>query len=510
MNPQINNAIQLAVIIITLCLLILPALSKYLSQKKLISFSFEKYSGFISKLLLAVAILSGINYFYLSRSKTSYLHRWDLFHTLIGVKYFEELGYPKLYECAIAIDSKTNKYYGNLGKVRDLSTLKYRNYKVILKNTDCFERFSDERLDEFAKDLSLFNSLTPKRYWKRLFRDKGYNGSPFYSFIVNTIISVVPLTYTTLIIFSQIDIILLLIAFFIVYKTFGFRIAIISFIFFTINFPNRFVHMGGSLLRFDYVAYLIIAMCMLQRKKYKLSGFFVALSSMIRLFPVVFAIAFGIKALIELVQTKKIDKTYFNFFGSYAASLIIFFLLTLTFGRGLDNWTGFMNNMEIHTQKSAGYRIGFQHLFYYSGEITSEDNFVSYSKKAEIFNERKPVYYLFVLLIIGFASIIATKLSRKDATVLLGLLIFFLLFISTRYYYSVFVLMFLFDTDNKYLSVKMGLFIISAITFLIYFFNDFSAFIYNYLFTFMTLLFFIYTITLVGIKQRSKIMKFEN
>lgn len=452
----------------------------------------SKRNSIIRYFLISISVIAAINYFYSSRAEPSYIHRWDMFHTIMGVKYFEELGYKNLYECAVAFDSESHNYYEEVEKIRDLSTLRFVSVEEVIKDHNFNGIFTPERRKEFIDDLAVFNSITSKNYWKRLLRDKGYNGSPFYSFIISFFVKTFPLTTTTLLLFSFIDIILIILAFFILSKVIGINNTLIAFIFFCVNFPNRYEHMGGSLLRFDYIVYLIISISLLYRKKYGFAAVFMALSTMIRIFPAIFAIGLIVKGILIFIEKREIDSDIYKFFKVYSISIILLFLLSFDFGRGFENWLLFKNNMEVHTESSAGYRIGFKHIFMYSGDITRDDEFIPYSAKGKQFDNLRVYYYLSLSFILLMLLAVMYKQSNVNAMLLFGLLLFNLLFVSTRYYYSVLVLFFLFDGSKTWLRHGAFLFWITAITYAVYFYNDYPPFIYNYLYSFLLLVFVLY------------------
>lgn len=457
--------------------------------------------------LFMVTAIACVNYFYVSRTPGSYIHRWDIYHTYMGAKYYEELGYDRLYECSIYFDSQYINFYEDLTRVRDLNTLQYIDASEIKNNSDCELLFTQDRKEEFIEDLKFFNSLTYPQYWNRLFRDKGYNGSPFYTFIVSNIFNNIKLGYNNLIILSMIDILLIFTAFYFVYRAFGIWVALFALIFFCVNFPARFVHMGGSILRFDYLAYLIIGVCLFKLEKYKSSGVFLALSSMLKIFPVLFVAGLGLKAFSDVLTKRKIDKKYLSFFSIFFVAIIIFFILSISIGQGMDNWYNFFENMEMHNQQTAGFRVGFMHMFMFSGEITEEDPWTSYAEKQNMFEDRIGYFYISIAIVVLLLITLMPFMKDEDFMIIFGTALFFFIFASTRYYYALLVLLFLLQAKcNK--VIMMMLFTFTAISLWVYSFNKFDAFIYNYFVSFLLLLFFITTLFCLLINNRENINKY--
>ena len=84
--------------------------------------------------------------------RQTWLHTWDIYHQVLGTKYFSELGYFQLYECTWEVDAVA---LGPLpAGARRCATS--RRLKIIRRrprssaSVDCAERFTPERLEEFA------------------------------------------------------------------------------------------------------------------------------------------------------------------------------------------------------------------------------------------------------------------------------------------------------------------------------------------------------------------------
>lgn len=445
--------------------------------------------------LLAVSAVAALNYFYVSRSR-QFLHRWDLFHTVMTTRYFEELGYTKLYECAYVFDQRGPNRLRDVKRIRDLETLRHKSTRHLVEQSDCEKRFTPERRASFLRDLEFFYRLTPSRAkWKRVLGDKGYNGTPLYTAVVRALVGGGELSLTRLHLLALLDVVLILFAFFLLYRFVDPVVALGALIFFCVNFPNRFTHMGGSILRFDYVVFLILAVVALRRSRYGLAGALVALSGMERGFPVLFAVGLFVKAIYDLVSTRRVARRYLWFFGAFVATAVICFGISLTTS-GFDSWQGFVDNIRLHTSRSAGFRIGFRHMFMMDGNLTGPDGFLSFEAKAALFASRTTLYYALVIAFLAPLALVVRRVSDVTFGVVFFLLSFFLLMVATRYYYSVLVLVLLLDYDllreRWYAGVWLLAFLMSVVAYGVYFGDAFAPFLYNTLFTSMLCVFFAY------------------
>jgi hypothetical protein len=426
----------------------------------------------VSAALLVAALCSATQYFYGSRhAKEWRLHRWDLYHQVIGAKYFSELGYFKIYECTWEIDAQNSRHFRRVPKMRDIRTLRVRKISTVVGEPDCAELFDDPaRLEQFAQDIDDIYDLGGGGMWNKLFTDKGFNGTPFHAWILSRLTANVKIVRDELIWLGLLDVFLMAVAFGMVAWAWDIKTAAIAVLFFCANYPNRFIHMGGSILRFDYVAMLIIALALMKKDKFAIAGVCVAWATAERVFPAVFAVGLGLKAGVELVATRKLRREYLNFGLGFGLGLLVLFGLSLTLGdsvaAGVDNWRDWWSNMKVHTQHTRGFRVGFKHMFMMDGNVTDKHRFAGWAKKTELFHTRDHYYYLTLVALFAPLVIAVRKLDAVTFTAIFCAAGFFTLTIATRYYYSMMVLFLLVDRrlfqDRKQLLLAALLMLTAA------------------------------------------------
>ena len=398
--------------------------------------------------LALLCVLSGANYFLGSRSG-NFLHHWDLFHTVMTSRYFSELGYTRLYECTLALDESGPGRLVGVRRIRDLRSLDLVTREDALARTDCSKRFSRTRRAEFLRDMTFWMELAPNTsHWRRLMQDKGYNGTPLYGALVNLLVGEGPLSRVRLTWLATIDVLLLLVAFGTVAFAYNGWVGGIAFIFFCVNFPGCFVHMGGSILRFDYVAALVIGVCLLRRRHYGGGGIALAWASMQRVFPFAFVAGIGVGWVFSFLSRRRLHTDQLRFLAGFTATVAICFVASLSMG-GFDGWADFVGNIELHTQRSAGFRIGFRHMFMLDGNWASEVGFVGYEAKEALWSQRRLFFYAACGLLLLPVVATARRRAAADNAILIGLAAFFALTIATRYYYSVLVLLFMLSCDFR-------------------------------------------------------------
>ncbi len=435
--------------------------------------------------LVVAALASSINYFYAERNNGVWLHRWDAFHTVMGGKYFDELGYFDLYLCANAIDQQGPRRLRGVDEIRDLRTQKIVPAQQLLAGNDCAERFTPARLEQFRHDLDQFTEFSNPGMWKDLFKDKGFNGTPFYLWVTKQLGARVDVDLVGIRRLATIDVVLMLLAFAALGWAYGVRTAAIVAIYFCVDFPNRFEHMGGSILRFDYVAALLIGFAAIKRGHWGVAGGLMAWATMVRVFPAVFVLGLAIHAGLEWRETKQWRPEHKRFAAVFVTACALMLMISLVgLEGGWHNYLTWAEDMKVHTQTSAAFRIGFRHMFMLEGNLEGPEGFVGYGAKAKAFAKVGLIYWLAVAALLAPLIRSARKLDVITFACLFGVFGFFLLTIATRYYYAVLCVLLLVDRDllkDRY-AIGLGtlLFAGSAFNFWYWQKNDFAPFMYNH------------------------------
>jgi hypothetical protein len=441
----------------------------------------------ISAALLVAALCSATQYFYGSRNNKTWLHTWDIYHQVIGTKYFNELGYFRIYECTWEVDEMNSGHFKRVPKMRDIQTLKIPPTKEAVGERDCAQLFTPERLDMFAQDIEDIYALGGHNMWNKLFTDKGFNGTPFHAWILSKVTDGVPIVWDEYIWLGLLDVWLMLLAFAAIAWAWDVKTAAIAMLFFCANFPNRYLHMGGSILRFDYIAMLIFALAAMKKGWFGIAGACVAWATFERAFPGIFAAGLAFKAGIDLIATRKLRREYLNFGLGFALTGLVLFGLSLTLcdtlAAGVDAWREWWHNITVHTAHTRGFRVGFKHMFMMDGNLTDKHQFVGWSKKTELFHTRDHLYYLTVLLLLAPLLLAVRKLDAVTFAALFAAAGFFVLSPATRYYYSMMVLFLLVDRklfeDRKQLLLAALLFLTAAWLTQMQMVTDNVAFHYN-------------------------------
>ena len=448
----------------------------------------------IDMALVLLALFAGVNYFYGLRSGGSWLQRWDLYHTVMSARFFDELRYDGLYECTYVIGGEETGEFVGATVGRDLRDNQMVEMRDLAASSGCDERFTPERREAFVRDVRFWRSIVPDERWRLMFKDKGYNGTPYVTVLSQALFAHGELSAGRLRTTALLDVLLMLLAFVIVARVFGLRAALVAFVFFCVCYPNRFSHMGGSVFRFSYVAYLLVAAAMIKRGRLGVAGVLIALAGMERMFPFLFAVGVFVRIVADVIGDRRLAPEYRRFTIGFATTVAVCFGLSVVVN-GFETWAGFFHNMQTHGKQTAAFRIGLRHLFMFGGNMFGPDGFLSFAEKEVLFRSRLLPYALLAVAL--FVPLVARvrRLSLLTFTIVFGALSFFVLLYATRYYYSVLVLLMLVELPRARVANAFLLFLISAIAYGIAAINPFRSFLYNTLFSSLLLGYFVFLLT---------------
>ena len=242
------------------------------------------------RLLMVVGVLSFCAYWnFFSFHFGNYVHMWDTFHYYIGSKYFKELSYDRLYECVAVADAEEPglKRRVELRKIMNLRTNMMVDTKDIMADPvgTCKVHFTQERWADFKHDVAYFRNHHDIKRWEEAQTDHGYNGSPVWNIVGTTLTNMSPISDGQVSFLTKIDPFFIFGIILMSWWAFGWRTMCVALAVFATNFPSRFYWTGGSLLRWDWLFYLVGGVCLVKKDRPLLGGFFLGYSTLLRIFP---------------------------------------------------------------------------------------------------------------------------------------------------------------------------------------------------------------------------------
>lgn len=243
--------------------------------------------------LVVLAAAGFVNFGFFHVLQRQHIHYWDAFHYFVGAKYLPELGYTRLYE-ATYVAGRELGAFAAIGAIRDLPTYQARDTRS-LDAAAVRARFSDARWRAFKQDVLFFGPKIPD--WRRLFMDHGYNDPPPRALLLHALVRSAPATPLTLALVTSVDYVLIAGALALAARAFGPLAGGLAAASLLLSFFGRFDYIGGSVLRWDWIAALIAGAAAFARGAGGAAGLLFAYAAAARLFPALLLVPLAIKWL---------------------------------------------------------------------------------------------------------------------------------------------------------------------------------------------------------------------
>jgi hypothetical protein len=408
----------------------------------------------------------------------TFVHHGEMFHYYLGAKYFKELGYYELYNAVIVADTEQDNALARLPFYTDLRTYQNTQRETVLKDRDRVTNlFSKERWDAFKHDVSFFKQATgmprsPGLLF--LLMDHGYNASPASTFVLSILTNVIPVTDLRLL--ALLDVVLVVAMIDLVFHTFGFDMGALFSVYFFINMLNDHEYISGSLLRYDWLFYIVLAVCLLEKGRYASSSFFLTLSAMIKVFPAVLFYGIGVTIVRKVKTTRTVDKKSVRFILTAALTgLVVFLLPAVRLGSVVQPWKDFATKTELHDSGVYVNHLGLRGIVLFEPSHLSLNRFAETYKnddtddivrhwqdvKEQEFKQKKPaIVFLSLFVLICLTVIIWKRKESESESVLWPLLLIYTMSYPSHYYYTflcLFILLFFRRTDPLSAFVPLGL-----------------------------------------------------
>jgi hypothetical protein len=316
------------------------------------------------RLLVAVGLCSFLGYFNFGHLHYgNFVHVWDTYHYVMGAKYFPELGYDKLYDCAAVVDLENGRKDELLRRTfTDLRTNQIvRSDEVIAHPERCKEGFSPARWQAFTRDINAFHGMVNEIRWKEIHQDHGYNATPVWTLAGIALTNLGgPVTLEQLERLNLLDPLYLALTMVMVWWAFGPRGFALAALTLGTNFANRYYWTGGAFLRHDWVFYLVASICLLRKDRPFLGGMAFAYATLLRLFPGLAALGPLIAALEYLRQHRTLDRRFLRWVAGGAVATAVLVGTSLATLGGVDTWERFAQNTVKHARTPLTNHMGLR------------------------------------------------------------------------------------------------------------------------------------------------------
>jgi hypothetical protein len=336
----------------------------------------------------------------------------DFYHYYLNAKYFPELGYFDLYKCTVAALAEEGRG-PQQARIRDLrSFLERTDVDTAALGARCDETFSPERWQAFRADLRWFDSVFIGGQWKKVLKDQGYNASPVWTLVGRPVASVFPAEDGPMRVLARLDLAIVLVSFAFIGWAFGFEVLCIAALVWAANPLNRYFWIGDAFLRYAWFGAFVIGICLLRKQRHFGAGVLLALASLLRLFPALFVVAYGARALRRWLRGDGWGHGFREFaLGAALATVVLPLLAIPVCGRGTDALAEFAANIGPWSSITPTNSVGLPALLSLTSRVREPqrvgDELIRtqaqlQDSRDEAFAERRPIYVVVVVLFLVF------------------------------------------------------------------------------------------------------------
>lgn len=306
----------------------------------------------------------------------------EFFHYYVGTKYFDEVGYLGLYDCAALADAEIAVKDGVapriVGRVRDLGDV-FADKTVAAARSDCADgpraRFSPERWGAFEDDLRALERLVPDAWWNDVVDDKGLNSPPTFMALASPVMQAIPIEadgLPTYVLVTSIDLLLIAVSYVALRRTLGTTASALAAVTFGASFLGSYGWLGGAVLRFTWVAALVVGLAALQRERWVLAGILMGWAGCDRLFPFAFVAGAAVPLAWDALRSRR-RRPAFAQFAAGAGGVVVFSVATSIALFGAAPWATFAARMSRDVHLHHVLMLGLDRVLTFRSWVPSQD-----------------------------------------------------------------------------------------------------------------------------------------
>ena len=388
-----------------------------------------------------VGVVASVNFGWLHHYRDDgFVNRWEQFHYQLGSKYFPELRYDGLYAASLGAQAQTAPKLPTGDTVRDLTINRVRtieSHEALVESVR--GRFSDERWNEFLRDHHVYLESTPKRMWRSIRRDHGYNPTPAWTVVARIFSTQLPTGYASLVWLGMLDIVLLAGAAAMLTATYGLRVGCLALAIAGLGYGWQYIYIG-AFLRLDWLAATVAAVCLLKRERFALAGACLAYAGLVRIFPLALLAGPALHALAEALRGER-PRWALRFGAGFTLTCAGAIALTALLAPGLESWPEFASRITAHVAGWSTNRVGLSSVLLYDPGFLFANLFepLTPAEPEALIAER---LWLRGLLAAGLCGLALRAMLRvaRDQSVVVGAVLVFALSSPTAYYWILLML----------------------------------------------------------------------
>ena len=376
-----------------------------------------------------------------------FVHGWDTFHYYIGGKYFKEMRYERLYECVATADSEEPglRRRVELRKMTNLRTNVVEKTDEILAHPErCKQHFTDARWESFKNDLRYFRTLEGPRRWDDAQTDHGFNGTPVWAILGSALANLAPASRLDVLVLDAIDVVMLTAMTLLMWWAFGWRAVSVALLVFATNFPSRWDWIGGSFLRYDWLCWMGVGVCLMKKERPFWAGVALAYAALLRIFPGFLFVAPLIALGYHYVKTRQWERRFVRLIMGAAVAVAVLVPVSFATSGGPGIYPEFLHNTAKHSETPLTNYMGLRTVLNFRPAEASNrmntpamvDPWLRWKQaRLKAFHEALPLY---VSLVFCYLVLVGLAIRRFEpwVTVLLSATVISFGSELTGYYYA--------------------------------------------------------------------------
>ena len=372
------------------------------------------------------------------------LHSWQIFHYVLGTKYFDELGYADFYNGVVLADQEGARIFARAGYTRDLASYYWIPVGQAVQQARARgvrQRFSDARWQEFKGDLQAIQRLRSARRWRGPLLDRGYNPSPAWLALHYPLLNVVDISDPRVLFFiCNLQLLLYLLTFAVAWWAFGGPATLTGTLWYLLYFGNWGLFTGGYFSR-DWFFLTVCAVALLRKGRHLLGAPLLAYAAMMRGFPALLALHPVVCVIRDLVHRRRPARRHLVFLAALALSCLVLAGLGSLTRRGPEAWLQWQDKISLHSQKHqyTDDVVGLRHLLVHDYRGW---NWTPSLQSLERANRPYAAAFTTVSVVLLLLTALAMVRREDHDGLLLGLSAVFFTVIVSRYYLSLGALLF--------------------------------------------------------------------
>lgn len=412
----------------------------------------ERTKRRVAYLLTALAFFAYFDFFNPNVRYSEYYHRHELFHYYLGAKYFEEIGYTRIYECTAVAEIELGRGANVLS--RELRDLRVNLIKPIRETSaaknpeECKKRFTPERWAAWKKDVDWFYHSSVGSYWDNMQKDHGYNPPPVWTMEGKIFASLGDAGDGFFKLLASLDVMLHVGIVLLFWWAFGWRVMAVATVFWGCNAPANFYWTGGAFLRQDWFFFLIAAVCFARKRRYGLAGAALTWSSLLRVFPLILFAGWGIMILLHLIRKRTLAREHKQLILGCVVAAGVLIPASMVIA-GPNSYKEFVEHIAVHKKTPLTNTMGLETMLVHDWDgrmrftrnDTLDDPFEEWKQgRTDRGKATDPIRFAIVAFLLAWMAWALRRTRLLWIGLPLGVGLVCALVNVTCYYYSFFVL----------------------------------------------------------------------